>query len=173
MRVRRHFAAAVLAPLLMLAACGEDEPEPKVPEPPATPTPSATESSTTAQESPEDFIRRWVEVNTEMQNTGEVAKYVGLSRKCRACVDTATRVRSFYEAGGFVRTKGWRLQSIRKGPASAATAVYDLRIDSSPTRYRESADAPIQRLAGGHLLMRVRLSASAPWQVVDLTQLAS
>ena len=173
MRVRRHLATSVLAPLLLLAACGEDDPEPQIPEPPATATPTASESSTTARESPEDFIRRWVEANTQMQNTGDVAEYVDLSRRCRSCVETATRVESFYKAGGYVRTKGWRLRSIRKRPSSSDTAVYDLHIESSPTRYRESADAPIQRLRGGPLVMRVRLSTSVPWQVVDLTQLAS
>ncbi len=65
MGVRRTLAALVGAALL-LAGC-TDEPTPRFD---PTPSPSPTESETTAEpeaQSPEEFIREWVDLDREMQ----------------------------------------------------------------------------------------------------------
>jgi hypothetical protein len=173
MHVRRILALALAGPLL-LAGCSD--PEPILPDPPTTSpsptTPSPTASETPEQESAEDFIRRWVQANTDMQATGDVTDYVALSRRCKPCNETAERVESIYAAGGFIETKGWQINRVidRTG---GGPPVMDLRITSAPTKYKESANAETQSFDGGRIVMRVRLNATAPWQVVQLTQVAS
>lgn len=174
MLVRSALALALAVPLL-LAGC-TDEPEPKMPDPTpssSAPSPSPSESETAEVESAEEFIRRWVAVNTEMQNSGSVDEYASLSSKCNACIETAERVRKIYANGGFVRTEGWMLQKVtdRSGPRGGP--ILDLRIDSAPTTLKESSDAAEDSYPGGNIVMRARLSRNAPWQVIELTQVAS
>lgn len=174
MHVRRALALAVSVPLL-LAGCSDDpEPTPKIPDPTtSSPTDPVTETETPEAESPEDFIRRWISVNTEMQNTGDTDAYLALSAKCRPCKATADRVEEIYAGGGFVRTKGWIVRGVMDQTGASGGPILDLAIESSPTEYKESPDAALQSLPGGQLTMRVRLNKAQPWQVVQLTQVAS
>lgn len=172
MLVRRALALAVVP--LLLAGCSEEEPTPKMPDPTtSSSTPTPAESATPEAESPEDFIRRWVEANTEMQNTGDVAPYVALSRRCKPCNATADRVKEIYARGGFVETRGWIVKRVIDRTGSTGAPVLDLRVSSSPTKFQESAGSQTQSLEGGAIVMRVRLTRGEPWEVVNLTQVAS
>lgn len=174
MRVRRSLALTIAVPVL-LAGCSDDpERTPKMPDPTSSsPTPSPTESEEPEAESPEEFIRRWVEANTRMQNSGEVEEYSALSSKCRPCLQTARRVEQIYANGGFVKTGGWIVGKVIDRSGATGNPVLDLEIESSPTTFRERAGVDTQKLPGGDIVMRVRLSSSAPWQVVRLTQVPS
>lgn len=173
MHVRRALALTAVVPLL-LAGCSDDpEPQPKMPDPPTSSSPSPTASETVEEESAEEFIRRWIEVNTQMQNTGQVEEYTELSRRCEPCIQTADRIARIYRDGGFVRTEGWILTDVVDRSGGSGAPVLDLRIKSSPTEFKESADAEMESLTGGDIVMRVRLSRSAPWQVTELTQVPS
>jgi hypothetical protein len=174
MRVRRHLAAAVLAPLLLLAACGEDDPEPQIPEPSATPMPTATESSTAAQESPEEFIRRWAAAETKMQNTGAVADYLALSTGCKPCKEIADLIAGFYEAGGWVKWAGWDIKGVERQGGADARPTFSVSVVSAPTKYRETKGGPIKSLEGGptrHLVTLSRRGAS--WVAIDTSEAAS
>lgn len=173
MHLRRALALSLVVPLL-LAGCTEEEPTPKLPDPTtssATPTPEETE--TAEPESAEEFIRRWVQANTEMQNTGDVAAYADLSRKCTSCIRTVERIKQIYADGGYVKTKGWVLRDVVDRSGTTGGPVLDLDIRSSPTEFKENAGAEIQNLSGGEIVMRVRLNRGAPWQVLRLTQVPS
>lgn len=174
MHVRRALALTLAVPVL-LAGCSDDpEPTPKMPEPTSSsPTPTPTEAEEPEAESPEEFIRRWVEVNTRMQNSGEVEEYAELSSKCRPCLQTAKRVEQIYADGGFVKTEGWILGNVVDRSGASGNPVLDLEIESSPTTFKERAKAETQKLPGGDIVMRVRLTPTAPWQVVRLTQVPS
>lgn len=174
MHVRRLLALALAGPVLLAGCSDEAEPTPKLPDPPsssASPTPDETE--TPEAESPKDFIRRWVEVNTQMQNTGEVAEYVELSSKCEPCRQTAERIERIYSDGGYVRTEGWVIRKVIDRSGAGGGPVLDLQIESSPTEYKERASGEVKSLSGGDIVMRVRLSRAAPWRVVRLTQVPS
>lgn len=175
MHVRRALALTVLAPLL-LAGCSDGDPEaeptPKMPDSSSS-TPTPTESESPEVESAEDFIRRWVEVDRAMQNSGKTGEYLSISAKCKTCVTVANRIRGIYEAGGSVRTKGLRILEVTDQSPSGGRRILDVKVESTPTVLKESATAEEERLPGGVLTYRMRLNAGAPWQLVQITQLAS
>lgn len=152
MSVRRTVVALVGAALL--ASGCSDDPESRFQ---PTDPPSPTESTTTAQpeaQSPEEFIREWVELQRDMQNTGNVDEYLVASAGCESCLSTARLVEGYYAAGGFVRTQGRSILAIR--PIKRGE-TYDVKVRSAPTEYRESADGPLQSFAGGVTTYRVTL----------------
>ena len=175
MHVRRHLAAAVLAPLLLLAACGEDDPEPQIPEPSATPTPTASESPSAAQESPEEFIRRYVEVEQAMENSGDSSAYRSLiDRRCKGCMQLADRVDDIYGAGGYVETRGWNIIRVDVTNEADDQASLDLTVQSSPTVFVVSEDARKQQYPGGRLKYSFRLvNEDAQWAVLNISEYAS
>jgi hypothetical protein len=174
MHVRRALALTLAVPVL-LAGCSDDpEPTPKMPESTSSsPTPSPTESEEPEAESPEEFIRRWVEVDREMQNTGNIDEYESISAKCRTCMSVARRIQRIFANGGTVRTKGLTILDLTEQSSAGGRKVFDVSVRSAPTVFIESGDAREQRFPGGTITYRMRLNDRAPWQLIQLTQLAS
>ena len=173
MSVRRALAVAAALPLL-LAGCSEGEAEPKMPDPsPSSSSSTPTAEPTVEQESPEEFVRRWVRADREMQNSGEVDDYLALSKRCKPCKSVAERVQAIFEAGGYVKTDGLVIRRITDNSGGDGPKVLDVSVRSSPTVLKESADAEPQTLPGGDVVYRMRLSPQAPWELLNLTQLAS
>ena len=144
MSVRRTVAALAVAALL-LAGCSDD-PEPRF-DPPSE-SPSPTESETTAEpeaQTPEEFIREWFELNTEMQNSGETDAFLEASPNCKPCRDLADQVEQFYNAGGFIRVGGQDVTTVD----ALAGSEYSVTVDAAPTEYKESASAKVAMLPGG------------------------
>ncbi|GAA1438758.1 hypothetical protein GCM10009641_44730 [Mycobacterium cookii] len=154
MHVRRALALTVVVPLL-LAGCSDDpEPQPKMPDPPSSSSPSPTASETVEAESAEEFIRRWADAEAQMENTGKTAEYRELSVGCKACTDLADLVEEWYSAGGFIEWGGWKIQSVNARGGS--DSEYVVRVNSSPTKYKESASGKLRTFDGGpgaHLLV--------------------
>ncbi|MDR7252254.1 hypothetical protein J2X46_001230 [Nocardioides sp. BE266] len=174
MHVRRALALAVAVPLLLAGCTDEAEPTPKMPDPTSSSSsPSPSELETPEAESAEDFVRRWVDVDRDMQNSGDVGAYTSISSKCRTCMSVAERVEGIFGAGGFVKTNGLTILRIVDQSGAEGRKVFDVRVRSSPTVFKESANAKEQRLPGGTVTYRMRLTSRAPWQLVQLTQLAS
>lgn len=175
--ISRFCAAGLALGLLMLAGCTDDEPDPP---PPTSSTPSSptstepTDSPSPDPESAEDFIRRWVEVHTAMQNTGATKEFRQLSRGCDACEALADRIDKIYAAGGFVETTGWSVESVKRIGHSPVGPLFRVRVDSGPTDYSESATAPPQHLSGGTTDQRFQLARRGDsWTVAGLSQFAS
>lgn len=172
MLVRSALALALAVPLL-LAGC-TDEPEPKMPDPTpssSAPSPSPSESETAEVESAEEFIRRWSAIEAEMENTGDTAEYRELSSDCKACTGLAADVEDLYAAGGYLKWGGWTISRITPRPGSETEFV--VRVDSSPTDYRERAGGPLKRLEGGrgiHLLTLEKDGTS--WVLVEKAMVA-
>jgi hypothetical protein len=147
MHVRRALALTLAVPVL-LAGCSDDpEPTPKMPEPTSS-SPTSTEPATEEPEaeSPEEFIRRWAAVEAEMENTGDTAEYLEMSRECKACTGLAEIIEGWYEAGGYVEWGGWRITRITPRGDSTEFVV---RVVSSPTKYKERAKGPVKTYPGG------------------------
>lgn len=96
---RTHRPAALLLSLGLaltgLTACAEEEPEPKfADEPTAAATP--VEKKETAKE----FIRRWAQVQNEMQLQGDSTEYRRIAGRCEPCMVTADLIDEIYASGG-------------------------------------------------------------------------
>jgi hypothetical protein len=171
MRVRRTLAALLAAPFLLSACSGDSS----VADPPVSSQP--TSSSPTTQlpphETPEHFIRRWAAAEKRMENTGNTGPYLAMSQDCRACRQLADDIRHFYSAGGYAKWGGWQIQSISQEDPKGSNLVFDVKVDSLPTTYRESADSPIKHLQGGPATHQLTLrSTGRGWQLIQKAQLA-
>lgn len=186
----RHVVLVGLVPLgaalALLAGCSDAGDPGRVP-PTARPTPGTAPSEadrdadpapSTAEpapdgETPEQFVRRWVQASNAMQRGEDVDGYLDMSRRCAPCRQVADRVVSAFAEGGFVRTRGTRILSIRDRTGGGEQPVLDVRAESAPTAIKDNAASPVERLPGGTIIFRFRLSKQPPWHVVGLTQVPS
>lgn len=155
MSVRRT-VAALLGAALLLAGCSDD-PEPRFQ---PTNSPSPSESATSADpeaQTPEEFIREWFELNTEMQNSGETEAFLAVSRNCKPCRGLASRVAGIYQAGGSVRLDRQDVTAVKPVSSAASLEQFDVTIKASPTLVRETRGSEIQRMPGGPNVYRVTL----------------
>lgn len=171
-RIGRCAAAVVLAATLV--GCEEGDPEPKI-SPGSSVSPSPTASSAAPEEeSPEAFIRRWAQLETEMQNTGDTSAYRAVTAACQPCTRTADLVDEFYSAGGFIRTDGRTVESLRRLGVAKDAVSYQVRMRSAPTEYKERADGELRTFPGGVSDYRVELVRKrSEWHVRDYAELAS
>ena len=163
-------ALALSAALLGVTGCSQDDPEPE-----AENRPTETETSLAAveDESPEEFIRRWNDVQNEMQK-GDTEAWRSLTPDCSACQKTADRVDAAYDAGGYVRTDGRRILTITKSFSRGNNHQYEVEVESSPTTFRLSRDAQEETLEGGKLRLAVSLTHDGTvWVFNDYWQLGS
>ena len=165
MSVRRSAALALVA-VLVLAGC-QDEPEPQfepTPSDSSSPTDPETSEEPEAQ-SAEEFILHWMGLQRDMQNTGQTAEFLAASRGCRSCAATARLVEDYYASGGFVRTDGRAILDIQE---VTDDRVYDVRVRSAPTKYRERRGGPLQEFPGGITTYRITVQqASGAWVLTD------
>ena len=164
-------AAAIVAAFVLAsaAACTDEDPTPPSPTTSsATPTsPTPTSSSPAPQpESAEDFIRRWVEADIRMQNTGDSSDFLQLSMNCAPCTRFADLITGFYDAGGYVKTAGWRVVSIDDLQGSGRTRLLLVHVDGRSTTYKESSDGPTKHLPGERTQYQFTLRATGPSWVV-------
>jgi len=172
--VKRFLAALTCCGLLALPSCSDDSSSSA--EPPS-PTPSSTSSEpspTQEAETPEEFVRRWVEVSNEMQNTGETEAYRSISRGCRPCMAVADQVEGYFEAGGYVKTGGWSITSVKLSkPGAKGRVTATVEVESAPTEYKESADADAQTLEGGSVIELMTIEPlGESWVLSNLEQQA-
>jgi hypothetical protein len=173
--VRRLLAALACCLCALLSACSDDSSS--TAEPPVTSptvrTSDPTSSPTDEAESPEDFVRRWVEVDKEMQNSGDTKEYRRITRGCEACKGVADQVDAIYSAGGYVKTDGLQVKRIHAGEADANQEVeVRLKVNSTPTEYVEKKGGEVQTLPGGAVGYLMTLhQTDASWLLVQLERL--
>jgi hypothetical protein len=170
--VKRFLAALTCCGLLALSSCSDDSSSSAEPPSPSPTSSSAEPSPTQETETPEEFVRRWVEVDREMQNSGETGEYLRMSRECRPCKAVAKQVEGYYSAGGYVKTDGWSIQSLKvAGTEERASVTID--VVSAPTKYVESQGEREQELAGGRgNYLLTLLADDATWVLADLEAVA-
>jgi hypothetical protein len=174
--LRRGIAA--LTSVMLLAGCGSrsdgmtDPAMAASTDATAEPT-ERPEGEAPRTESAEEFVRRWVDVDRHMQNTGEMDRYLSISSGCRPCTQVAERVAQMYANGGWVSTKGWTILDLKDVSTEVGRVAFDLRVRSAPTRFKETRSGEVQRYPGGVVVMRLRLTNKEPWRLVRLTQIPS
>ena len=73
--VTRFLAVLACCGLLSLAACTDGSSSATDPPTPSVSSSSADPTPTEEAETPEEFVRRWVQVDREMQNSGDTGEY--------------------------------------------------------------------------------------------------
>ncbi len=165
MHVRRALALAVSVPLFLAGCTDEAEPTPKIPDPTtSSSTPSPTETETPEAESPEEFVRRWVEVGDEMQASGDVSEFRKLSRNCQACAQVADQVESIYASGGSIDFAGTQVSLLERIASDPPTFHLDLKTPETIIRTKDGAVD--QRLPKGTGMYLVTLNGKpGAWYV--------
>lgn len=175
----RHSPLLLAALVIPLAGCGggtqdvADGPSP-VPSStmstPATPAPSATIATPPAHETAEQFIRRWVRVNTEAQRTGDLTALNELNEpNCESCKSFAKAVTRIYRAGGEIQASDTEVLAVAKH----LDGLYYSRERSAPSRYRDSATSPWKTLSGGTSTEVYTLAKKrGQWRMSDYSGLA-
>jgi hypothetical protein len=168
MSVRRNLAGILAAPLLLSACGGGDD---SVADPPISSAPTSSATGTPQRESAEHFIRRWADVEQTMENTGETAEYLMLSRGCEPCRRLSSQVSGYYRDGGFVHWGGWEILSIKSYPDQPGYS-FAVHSNSSPTRYRRSSGSPLEHFSGGSITYVLALKRSEnSWVVTNKSEL--
>ncbi len=173
------FVSAILA--IGLSGCaGESNSEPSPPSssPPASPSGAQSQSASAEAAAPEtarEFIRRWPVVETEMINTGRTEEYRAITQGCEACERLATRVEEIYARGGYAKTAGWVIDSLRQGPrGDDSLRRFVVRTTASSTELRSSAESELERLPGGRITHQITIRPIRnQWRIAEVVELGS
>lgn len=165
MHVRRLLALALAASVLLAGCSDKAEPTPKMPEPTTSSSPEPTESQTPEAESPEDFIRRWVQVGDEMQVTGKTERYRAITHSsCKACRTFEKAVRDVYASGGSIEFAGTKVDRIVRREKAPPTFALTKTLPKTVIRRGGAADA--ETLPAGTTTLLVILDGdSGDWSV--------
>ncbi len=130
--MKRFLAALTCCGLLALSSCSDDSSSSADP-PSPTPTSTSSEPSPTQEaETPEEFVRRWVEADTrdaEHRGNGGVPRDLAWMPSMHG--ESPTKWRGYYDAGGYVKTDGWSIKSVKvskPGAKGRVTVTIDSRV---------------------------------------------
>jgi hypothetical protein len=177
--VRKAGWATVAFMLCSLTACNGEASSTAGPDP--TPSPSVTGSPSDPSPShspdtqtPEEFVRAWVAEYNAMQNSGDTEKFRSMSRRCEPCSAVADRMDRYYEAGGYVKTEGFIIKSLRVSkPNGKGQRAVTINVDASPVEYVEEEGGAVQTLPGGSPTYEVDVEPRGrTWNVFEIFQKA-
>lgn len=148
---------AVAVGLTLLAGCAEDEPKPKFADDPSASPSSPSAATAPKNETVKEFLTRWAEAESEMQNTGKTDEYLALSSGCAPCEALAKRVEAIYGNEGFIRSEAMNIERVKR---VKNTDVYDVWLTVAPSAFRESATEKEESYEGGPRLYRISVDRS-------------
>ncbi|MCD4532474.1 hypothetical protein LRP67_00010 [Nocardioides sp. cx-169] len=148
---RVRLAALLAATTLVVAACSDDAPEPRVePTPSASPSESGTPTPSPQTEpakptAPEQTVRAWVEARNRALGGDAITGAQQLSSPdCKSCADLIDPIAETYEKGGRFETPGWRVLRTRithkKPGAVQVTTALSM---AGGTTYDDAAATPV------------------------------
>ncbi|QBR93743.1 hypothetical protein [Nocardioides euryhalodurans] len=171
----RRLIAAAITGVLLLAGC-QDEPQPRFADPPDSPSPSESETSAVPEaQSPEEVLDAWLATYTEFESTGEPQALRSLSQACATCEEVIRIVVTAHDRGGYLRSDGWSIKGspsvIYERPRATGLRA---EVEVSPSRYKATANSPVERGTGGVITMEFDLErTNEGWLVSDFTRLPS
>lgn len=171
--MRTRPLAPLIAAAFLLGGCSaEAEPEPIFAEPEPSVDPSATESSAPEGESAAEYIHRWNDAQTALY-AGDVDAYLTEYRDCDVCVRTGQRVSDYFANGGYIKTKGREIVSVKRDFRRGQHVHFTVNVIGSPTEYTESSDGPEHTLTGGPAQFRMTLAKDQQgWNLLTYVEIA-
>jgi hypothetical protein len=164
------FAGALAVPVLLTACGGGDN---SVADPPISPAPTSSPTQSPEHETAEQFVRRFVSVSNAMEAHGKTDAYLALTQRCKPCRALAKQIESARSHGGFYRSDGWSVKSIRPSVGRRSGTV-DIDVRSAPTSFRNSAGSSVEHYTGGNFTFRIALRRSgSEWKVTNVAQVAT
>ncbi|WP_232678676.1 DUF6318 family protein [Nocardioides sp. R-C-SC26] len=148
-------ALALAAPLV---GCSGD-PEPRVADPTPSATPSTSAPATTAppaDETPEEFVRRWQAAADQAQTTGDVEYLLSISPTCRPCAEAMAAVREIYSDGGSIDVGPSSIRRVKILGTSERAASIEASVRVPKTLVYGSRGQSPQEMPAGE--QRVRFS---------------
>ncbi len=128
---------------------------------PSSPTSAPTSEPTEDRETPEEFVRRWVEAANQLGRDGDPAPLLRASHRCADCEAIATGVAKIYKAGGWIRGSDWTVSGpvevvqVRKG------IICTLHLSIAPGEYKANEHTNARRTPGGNAKIKATLIESA------------
>ena len=86
----------------------------------------------------------------------------------------ADQVEGYFEAGGYVKTGGWSISSVKLSkPGAKGRVTATVEVESAPTEYKEAADSDAQTLEGGSVIELMTIEPRGEsWVLTNLEQQA-
>ena len=172
-RARATLTALSLIPVLLVAGCSDDDPEPKF-EPPSSEAPSSpgpsspapTGPSTATPVSAEGFIDDWFETFSAAMVSGDTTDIrLRSSESCTSCAALADQIDSIYSNGGSLKTAGWSVEEARLLDELAESPRFLLRIKQAERSLLDGTKV-VDTTPMAKVPMSVTLSKeSGEWQV--------
>ncbi len=101
-----------------------------------------------------------------MQNSGDTAPYLALTRGCKSCNDVAAIVDRYYAKGGFIRFEGTEIIRIKNTGTSRDIRQFDVARRFGQTEFATGAGKRTQRYPGGSDRIRITIKREgASWVV--------
>ncbi|WP_155992824.1 DUF6318 family protein [Nocardioides sp. URHA0020] len=161
-RARAVLALSSLLPVLLLAGCSDDEPQPKFgPTPSATaPTSASTASSSAAALGPEETVRAWVDAQNIALRTGDTSRLEALSHDpCKTCDQFIDPIAQVYSDGGSFQGGAWTVAAAKARSQTESRTVVDVGVEVDGGSTKKSSQAqPVKYEADKHI-MEFRLVA--------------
>lgn len=168
---------AVLACGIVLAACSRDGTEDSTASPSSVSASSESASSRSDGE-PSDgdargprmpavaqgsairaataFTRYYIDLRNYAASTGDVRKLRSASQNCSGCDHYANLYKSTYEAGGFIKSSGWRVASVDVLKQSNSFVAL-VTVDAPKMRYSRTATDDTHIGRGGLYKLRFEI----------------
>jgi hypothetical protein len=148
-----------------------------------TPSPSPTESPPplpdaakgTSEASAKAFVRHYFASLNYAMNSGDTEYFRTLGTKnCESCDAIAGNIETVYNAGGYISSEGWAVQSVATLPGQPPNRpILDLGMLLKRERVKERADAKAATFRGGRQPMTAHLvRRGSSWMVERLDRAA-
>ena len=143
---------------LCLSGCSDSSSSSASSDPPSPSSSSPSPSPTEQPETPEAFVRRWVELANQLGRDGNPAPLLEASHRCDDCTSIATGVAEIYAGGGWIRGGDWRLVGAIELEDHGPRVTCNFRLAVEAGRYKASEDSPIQDTPGGTATIRATIT---------------
>lgn len=162
----RAVLVALLLPLVGLAACTDDDPEPAPPLP-TTEAPTSPSATTAAPDDPEETVRAWVEAQNQSMTNGDTTEVRSLSSAdCKSCDGLINPIERVFAAGGHFETAGWKVNRLKETESTSRRSTVKAAITISGGQTYESANADPVVYESERAIVEFKLAAvEGEWRV--------